>query len=89
MRKDLNLEDAMSEITRSMAHKTAEMEDASVYAYLKGAIDLLSYAGKDITEYALIRVQNPMEYKNSGVAVSSQFRIVPIADLTNLPVYEE
>jgi hypothetical protein len=89
MSKELNIQETMNTLTNQYAHKLADMEDSAVYAYLKCAIDLLSYAGKDVTQYAMIRVQNPMEYKKNGITVSSQWRIVPITDLENLPVYDE
>lgn len=70
----LNLEQAMGKI---VASKTA-MLDGSLTQYIKSCISLLEAQRKDITEYALISVENPFEMADSGIKITYQWRIVKI-----------
>lgn len=85
IRKDLNLDEVMGKI---IAKKTA-MLDNSLVAYIKSCVGLLESQGKDITQYALIAVDNPMELKEDHMKVTYQWRIISIDKLQNLPEYPE
>ena len=79
---------SLSEISNKFARHIAEVSDSAVFGYVVGAIKLLESQGKDITKYAVINIANPMDYKDSSIKVTSQWRVVPISDLTNLPTFE-
>lgn len=83
--KTLNLQ----EISSKFAKHIAEASDNALFGYVSSAVKLLETQGKDITQYAIINVANPMEYKGDGVRINSQWRVVPMTDLQNLPILSE
>lgn len=86
MSKTLNL----SEVTEEIIKQHIQVMDSSLTQYIKSAVGLLQHQGKDITDYALVVVNNPMTLKdNNRVTISSQWRVVPISELENLPTYLE
>jgi hypothetical protein len=81
----LNLDEVMGKI---IASKTA-MLDNSLTAYIKSCVGLLESQGKDITQYALVAVDNPMEMREDHLKVTQQWRIISIDKLQNLPTYAD
>jgi len=77
MNNGLNL----SEISNAFAKSMVEANDNAALGYITGAVSLLQAQGKDITQYAIINVENPMVYKDGAMRVTLQWRIVPITDL--------
>ena len=78
----------LSDVSNKFARHVADATDHALFGYVSGAIKLLEAQGKDITQYAIINVANPMEYKESSIKVTLQWRVVPISDLSNLPTFE-
>jgi len=76
-------------VSQRFAKNIADATDNALFGYVAGVVHLLETQGKDITQYAIINVSNPMEYKDDGFRVNMQWRVVPISDLKNLPTYEE
>lgn len=89
MTDDINRTFNLQEISSKFAKNIAEASDNALFGYVSSVVKLLEAQGKDITQYAIINVANPMEYKEDGVRINSQWRVVPITDLQNLPVYED
>lgn len=73
----------LSEITKNVAFKQVQLLDSSLKQYIISAVELLKSQGKDITDYSLIQVQNPMEVIDSGLRVTSQWRIIEVSKLQN------
>lgn len=78
----------LGSIQRTIAQKQVQIIDSSLAQYIKSAIQLLETQGKDIDDYALIAVNNPMELIENGLRVTSQWRIVHIDKLQNIPAEE-
>ena len=77
----------LDDISRKYAVDIAKASDNALFGFVKGTIELLQYQGKDITKYAIISVNNPMEYTKGNMRITSQFRVVPISELENAPIY--
>lgn len=81
----LNLEQVMGKI---IASKTA-MLDSSLTQYIKSCISLLESQGADITEYALISVENPYEMVKDNLKLTYQWRIVKVDSIKPAIVAEK
>ena len=77
------------EIQNRFAKQIRDSVDSMAFTYIHEVIEFLKYQGKNIEDYAIISVDGPMEYKNSGVVIRNQWRIVPISDLNNLPTFDD
>jgi hypothetical protein len=80
----------LAKLTREIAVKQVEQLDSGLAQYVESAIRLLEIQGKDITEYTLVKIDNPMQLKGDhSVRITSQWKIVKMSELGNLPIYED
>jgi len=80
-----NLKEAMNFITKQRVQSI----DSALTQYIKSAILMLEVQGKNIEDYTLIQVHNPMEFVENGARVIVQWRIVHVDKVKNLPVVGE
>lgn len=85
MSKPLN----MSELASKVAQSRVQAVDAMAGKYLEEVIKHITERGDKIEDYTLALVHNPMEFIESGLKVSSQYRVCRIDELQNLPVYKD
>jgi len=79
----------LSELTKKIANEHTVQFDGGLAQYVKSAIELLKAQGKDITDYTLVNVNNPLEMKDTGAVISSSWRIVKIEDTQVRPTYND
>ena len=79
----------LSELTKKIAQEHTVSLDGGLAQYVKSSIELLQSQGKDITDYTLTQIQNPMELIEDGRMVTSVWKIVKMSDLKNRPTYSE
>ena len=85
MSKVLNL----SEMAREVARANVQQTDAMTAKYLEGVIKHITERGDKIEDYTLALVSNPMEFKDSELKVTMQYRVCRVDELQNIPVYRE
>lgn len=83
MSKILDLKELTSKIAQANVQKT----DAMTAKYLEEVVKHITERGDRIEDYTLALVSNPMEFKDSGLKVTMQYRVCRVDDLQNLPVY--
>jgi hypothetical protein len=79
----------LSEITKQITPKIAQLEDNNIAEYIKSTIVMLEAQGKDITDYTLVKVNNPMQMIDNNLQVTSQWRIIEISKVENIQVYDD
>lgn len=85
MNKTLNL----SELTSKIANANVQKTDAMTAKYIEEVVKHITKRGDRIEDYALVLVSNPMEFKDSSIKVTTQYRVCRVDELQNSPVYEE
>ena len=83
MSKVLNL----AELSAKIAQTHVQQTDAMTAKYLEEVIKHITERGDKIEDYTLAFVSNPMEFKDSGLKVTMQYRVCRVDELQNLPVY--
>jgi len=80
----------LQQITDKFARDITKSQDNALFGFVRGSVSLLEAKGEDITKYAIIRVQNPAEWDDgkTTLRVTSQWRVVPISQLQNLPTFD-
>ncbi len=79
----------LQEITNELTRKNAKVEDNALGAFIKGSVEYLALRGGKLEDYALIKVNNPMQMKDNKVTVASQWRVIPVTQLEKVPEYED
>ena len=83
------MRNSLDKIVKDMTFKKVKVVDQTIKDYIEASVISLTAQGKDICDYAFISVDNPMQVTATGVRVTQQYRIIPIDQLSNLPVYPE
>lgn len=73
----------LDKIVSKFAKEIANNTDAMVFQYVESSIDLIKAQGKNIEDYSLVCINNPMEFDDGHVSLrtTSQWRIVPNSQL--------
>jgi hypothetical protein len=81
---------SLADAQKLIAEKNMQIDDNHITQYIMSAIDFVEKRGESLDDYALIKVQNPMQLKHENtVQITSQWRIVHKDMLENVPVYED
>jgi len=79
----------LSELSKKLVHARIAQLDGGLAQYVESSIAILQSQNKDITDYTLVNVNNPLEMKESGAVISSSWRIVKIEDTQVRPTYND
>jgi len=79
----------LSEMAREVARANVQQTDAMTAKYLEEVIKHITERGDKIEDYTLALVSNPMEFKDSELKVTMQYRVCRVDELRNLSVYGE
>jgi len=79
----------LSELSSKIADARVQKTDAMTAKYLEEVIKHITDRGDKIEDYTLALVSNPMEFKDSGLKVTMQYRVCRVDELQNLPVYND
>lgn len=71
----------LSELTSKLANAHVQQVDAMTAKYLEEAIKHITERGEKIEDYTLALVSTPMEFKESGLRATMQYRICRIDEL--------
>lgn len=85
MSQTLNLPELTSKIVKANVQST----DAMTAKYLEEVVRHITERGDKIEDYTLALVSNPMEFRDSRLKVTMQYRVCKIDELQNTPVYDE
>jgi len=77
--------------SRFIVENRLKVEENVLTKYIQSAIRLLEKQGKDICDYALVKVESPMELAEnaSKVIIRYQWRLVHINKLVNAPQHSD
>ena len=79
----------LSDLTAKIAKANVQQTDSMTAKYLEEVVRHITERGDKIEDYTLVLVSNPMEFKNSNLKVSMQYRVCRVEELQNLTTYEE
>jgi len=79
----------LREVQEYIAKQNVRAIDSALSQFVKSAIDLLGFQGKNIEEYALVNVMQPMELTEDGARINSLWRIVRIDEVKFSPANDE
>lgn len=85
MSQTLNLPELTSKIVKANVQST----DAMTAKYLEEVVRHITERGDKIEDYTLALVSNPMEFRDSRLKVTMQYRVCKIDELQNIPVYDK
>lgn len=76
----------LSQIVAEAAKASVQEADATVVKYIEESIRHITDRGDRIEDYSLVLVNNPAEINESGYRISMQYRIMPVSEISNLPI---
>lgn len=79
----------LSDISKLITEKQLNVDENHITQYIKTAVELVEAKGESLEDYALIKVQNPMKLKENSIKITSQWRLVHISKLENVPLYDD
>ena len=80
----------LGDASRLIAEKSMQVDENHITQYIKTAMEWVERKGESLEDYALIKVNNPMQLKEDNkVVVSSQWRLLHVDKLENVPEYED
>lgn len=83
------MSNTLQDIVKSNVLQSVKVVDSALATYIKEAVKHIENRGEKLEDYSLIQVQNPMQFKDSGVVVTMQWRLVKTSEIENLPTYSE
>lgn len=73
----------LTELSKEIAKTRIQQTDAMTAKYLEVVVKHITDRGDKIEDYTLALVDNPMEFKDSGLKVTMQYRVCRIDELQN------
>ena len=79
----------MSELISKISKANIQAIDSMTAKYLEEVVKHITERGDKIEDYTLALVSNPMEFKDSKLKVTMQYRVRRVDELQHLPIYKE
>jgi len=79
----------MSELISKISKANIQAIDSMMAKYLEEVVKHITERGDKIEDYTLALVSNPMEFKDSKLKVTMQYRVCRVDELQHLPIYKE
>jgi len=79
----------MSELISKISKANIQAIDSMMAKYLEEVVKHITERGDKIEDYTLALVSNPMEFKDSKLKVTMQYRVCRVDELQYLPLYRE
>ena len=77
------------ELSSKIAKANIKATDSMTSKYLEEVVKHITERGDKIEDYTLALVSNPMEFKDSKLKVTMQYRVCRVDELQNLPIYKD
>lgn len=80
----------LADASKLIAEKQMQIDENHITQYIKTAMEIVERKGESLEDYALIKVQNPMQLKDdkNSVVITSQWRLIHVSKLENVPEYD-
>jgi len=79
----------MSELISKISKANIQAIDSMMAKYLEEVVKHITERGDKIEDYTLALVSKPMEFKDSKLKVTMQYRVCRVDELQYLPLYRE
>lgn len=80
----------LADASKLIAEKQMQIDENHITQYIKTAMEIVERKGESLEDYALIKIQNPMQLKDdkNSVVITSQWRLIHVSKLENVPEYD-